>query len=365
MNTNILLLAVIFGFSFTHATWNLVWSDEFDGTSIDTSKWTVEVNCNGGGNNELQCYTSRSQNARIHNGTLIITAIPEQYLNRGYTSARLNTARSASFLYGRFEMMAKLPNGKHLWPAFWMLPTDNVYGRWAASGEIDIMEYRGQINNKVQGTLHFGGSWPNDIFQGSGPTDFPIDFSRDFHLFAVEWDQDEIRWYLDQTMYHRMSLVRSFYSGIGNNPYTDIRQPFERRFHLLLNLAVGGGFFPPAQYGTLTPQDASNWSDPTFQIDYVRAYQWTVSAAEVNTSNQNVSGMMAEQQNSELNQTANAIVENIGTQSTSQQSASQLLGLPKVIVIGVGAGLGVLIILMVIAAKVIGIMLQRRRSIIH
>jgi len=209
MRSNIFLLFAVI--SSVLGAWKQVWNDEFDGPSIDTSKWSFEVDCNGGGNNELQCYTSRSQNIKVQNGKLIITAIKEQYLNREYTSARLNTARSFSSLYGRFEMRAKLPNGKHLWPAFWMLPTDNTFGAWAASGEIDIMEYRGQINNKVEGTLHFGGMWPNNVFQGSGPTTFPNDLSADFHIYAVEWERDQIRWYVDQTMYYSMTLVRSFF----------------------------------------------------------------------------------------------------------------------------------------------------------
>jgi len=272
-------------------SYNLVWSDEFDGTSIDTKKWDHEVDCWGGGNNELQCYTTRAKNSRVENGHLIIQAIQESYttdgtgctLNQGcsgtksYTSARLSTENIASWLYGKFEMRAKLPKGKMLWPAFWMLPTDNKYGAWAASGEIDIMEYKGQEFNLVQGTLHFGGSWPNNVYQGSGPSpiDGISDFSEDFHTFAVVWEKDLMTWLVDGNPYHSMTLKRNFYSGHGTNPYTTIRQPFDQRFHIILNLAVGGGFFPKDQYGTLTTAEARAWPNSQFVIDYIRVYQQT------------------------------------------------------------------------------------------
>jgi len=140
----------------------MVWNDEFSGNSIDTTKWDHEVDCWGGGNGELQCYTSRPQNSYVSNGNLYLVAKPERYTGsmngctnnndnscgntKDYTSARLRTKMSptGSWKYGRFEFRAKLPKGKHLWPAMWMLPTDYVYGNWAASGEIDIVESRGQ-----------------------------------------------------------------------------------------------------------------------------------------------------------------------------------------------------------------------------
>jgi beta-glucanase (GH16 family) len=267
----------------------MVWNDEFDGNALNTDKWSYEVDCWGGGNGELQCYTARPQNTIVQNGILTMKAIQERYTGtqadctrpdgctntKDYTSSRLRTVNdpTASWLYGRMEMKAKLPDGKHLWPAFWMLPTDYKYGTWAASGEVDIMEYRGQIKNKVEGTLHFGGVWPNNRYQGSGPITFPFSFSDAFHTFAVEWEMDEVRWYVDDTMYHKMNLVRSFYSGVGPNPYTANRQPFEQRFHILLNLAIGGGFFPAGTYGTLSAQDAQQWVNPTYQIDFIRVYQ--------------------------------------------------------------------------------------------
>ncbi|HCB15477.1 MAG TPA: glycosyl hydrolase family 16, partial [Alteromonas sp.] len=123
------------------ADWQLVWSDDFDGSAIDSAKWTHEVNCVGGGNNEQQCYTDDPANSYVADGMLHIVALPaEEGAEKPYTSARLNTRYKGDFKYGRFEMRAKLPSGQGSWPAFWMLPTDYVYGGWPKSGEIDIME---------------------------------------------------------------------------------------------------------------------------------------------------------------------------------------------------------------------------------
>lgn len=149
--------------------WQMVWSDEFDGTSIDTNKWNFELNCAGGGNNEKQCYTDSEQNAFIKDGALNIVALPaEEGAEKPYTSARLNTRYNADFTYGRFEMRAKLPSGQGSWPAFWMMPTDEVYGTWPRSGEIDILEAvnlktiaeDGTVEANIHGTLHYGREWP-------------------------------------------------------------------------------------------------------------------------------------------------------------------------------------------------------------
>ena len=145
--------------------WQLVWSDEFDGSSIDANKWTHEVNCSGGGNNEEQCYTNDAANSFIADGMLNIVALPApEGAEKPYTSARLNTKDNQSWTYGRFEMRAKLPAGQGAWPAFWMLPTDEVYGGWPRSGEIDIIEAvnlkagtnEGGSEANVYGTLHYG-----------------------------------------------------------------------------------------------------------------------------------------------------------------------------------------------------------------
>jgi beta-glucanase (GH16 family) len=252
--------------------YNLVWSDEFEGNSLDRSKWNYEINCDGGGNNELQCYTNKADNLYVSGGMLHLRAKPENYQNKQYTSARVNTKDTASWKYGKFQTRAKLPKGDYLWPAIWMMPKDSVYGMWAASGEIDIMESRGQTPRVVEGTVHHGSGWPNNVYTGSGPRTFPFDFTEDFHVFEVIWTRDQIQWLVDGTPYHTQSLLRNFYGGKGANPYNDIRQPFDQRFFFILNLAIGGGFFG-AQANALTQGVARAWAQPEMIVDYVRVYQ--------------------------------------------------------------------------------------------
>jgi len=272
MNRIIILCIALTCINFSMAQYNLVWQDNFDGNSLDRSKWQYEVNCNGGGNNELQCYTDRDANLYIKDGFLHIRARPENYNNKGYTSARINTANTASWKYGRFVTRAKLPRGDYLWPAIWMMPKDSVYGMWAASGEIDIMESRGQTPRVVEGTVHHGSGWPNNVYTGSGPRTFPFDFTEDFHVFEIIWERDSIQWLVDGQVYHTQNLVRNFYGGRGANPYTADRQPFDQRFFFILNLAIGGGFFG-ANANTLTQAMARGWQSPELVIDYVRVYQ--------------------------------------------------------------------------------------------
>ncbi len=241
--------------------WQLVWNDEFDGSSIDSRKWEHEVNAQGGGNNELQYYTARPENSYIENGNLVIRALKETYTGpegtREYTSARLRTKNKGDWKYGRFEIRAKLPFGQGLWPAIWMLPTDWVYGGWAASGEIDIMELLGQEPNKVYGTLHYGGEWPNNVHTGTSYTLPNGNFSDDFHLFVLEWDTTAFRWYVDGIHYQTQT---QWYSSGGAYP-----APFDQRFHLLLNVAVGGNWPGNPDDSTTFPQ--------TMVIDYVRVYK--------------------------------------------------------------------------------------------
>lgn len=242
------------------AQWELVWSDEFDGPEIDSSKWTHEVNAWGGGNNELQYYTARPENSFIQEGTLRIRAIKETFTGpegtRGYTSARMVTAGKGEWRYGRIEARARMPLGQGLWPAIWMLPTDWVYGGWAASGEIDIMEYRGNEPNRVHGTLHYGGPWPANTYSGDvyeGP-----DFSQDYHVFTVEWDEMEFRWYVDGVHYLTQT---NWFSTAADYP-----APFDQRFHIILNVAVGGNFLPdPPPNADYFPQEMS--------VDWVRVYR--------------------------------------------------------------------------------------------
>jgi beta-glucanase (GH16 family) len=228
--------------------YTLVWNDEFDGTTIDLAKWEYEVNGDGGGNNELQYYTSLPTNSFIENGSLIIQARKENYNSKEYTSARMRTLNRGDWTYGRFEFRAKLPYGQGLWPAIWMLPSDWEYGGWPASGEIDIMELLGQEPYKVYGTIHYGTS-SNHQYSG-GSYQLPSStFSNDYHTFALEWDSTGMRWYVD-----------------GNKYHTEVHsKPFDKRFHILLNVAVGGNWPGNPDNTTTFPQK--------MYVDYVRVYK--------------------------------------------------------------------------------------------
>ncbi|MBN2011871.1 glycoside hydrolase family 16 protein [candidate division KSB1 bacterium] len=238
-----------------------VWNDEFDGDQLDLTKWEYEVNADGGGNNELQYYTDRSQNSWVKDGVLVIQALKENYTGTGgqrdYTSARIRTRNKGDWNYGRFEIRAKLPYGKGLWPAIWMLPTDWIYGGWAASGEIDIMELIGHQPNKVYGTLHYGGTSPNNVHTGDSYTLTSGNFASEFHVFRLDWEPDQFRWYVDDVLYETQT---EWYCDKSAFP-----APFNQRFHMLLNVAVGGNWPGSPDTSTLFPQK--------MQIDYVRVYR--------------------------------------------------------------------------------------------
>jgi len=238
--------------------WKLVWSDEFDGNSLDLSKWEFEVNAHGGGNNELQYYTTN--NARVANGFLVIEARKEHYTGPGgtreYTSARIRTRGKGDWQYGRFDIRAKLPQGKGIWPAIWMLPTDQRYGGWPHSGEIDIMELLGQEPNKVYGTLHYSGP-QGHRYKGTNFVLRTGTFANDFHLFGFEWEPSAVRWYVDGALYQTQTNWQS-----RAKPFP---VPFDQRFHLILNLAVGGNWPGNPDATTTFPQ--------TMTVDYVRVYR--------------------------------------------------------------------------------------------
>ncbi len=242
-------------------TWDLIWSDEFDAAGIDVDKWDFQIGDGsaygipGWGNNELEYY--RRENATIENGKLIITAKKEAFAGKSYTSARMRTIMKGDWTYGRFEIRAKLPFGKGIWPAIWMLSTDNVYGGWAASGEIDIMELVGHEPNRVHGTLHFGGASPNNTSTTGSYTLPAGNFSDDFHVFRLEWQPGEMRWYIDNVHFQTRT---QWWSRGGPFP-----APFNQRFHLLLNVAVGGNWPGNPDATTTFPQ--------RMEVDYVRVYR--------------------------------------------------------------------------------------------
>jgi beta-glucanase (GH16 family) len=231
------------------AGWNLIWHDEFNGPTIDPAKWNFEVNGDGGGNNELQYYTAEPSNAFIEQGWLVIQALKGNYLGKAYTSARLNTNAKGDWKYGRVDVRARLPRGRGLWPAIWMLPTDWVYGGWPASGEIDIMELLGHEPTRVYGTIHWGQDAAHHLSSG-GNYVLPggANFYDAFHLFSLEWRADSLFWSVDGVRYHTE----------GNGP------PFDQRFHLVLNVAVGGNWPGNPDATTTFPQ--------TMIVDYVRVY---------------------------------------------------------------------------------------------
>src|SRR5262245_16446677 len=216
--------------------WELVWSDEFDGDSLDLSKWEFEVNAHGGGNRELQYYVRN--NTRVHDGFLTIEARQEHYTGpegtREYTLSRIRTRRRGDWVQGRFDCRAKLPQGKGLWPAIWMLPTDNRYGGWPQSGEIDIMELLGHEPRKIYGTLHYTARSGRHASSGGDFTLPDGSFADGFHVFRLDWELTAIRWFVDDKLYHSTTNWSS-----GTNAFP---APFEQRFHLLLNVAVGGNW---------------------------------------------------------------------------------------------------------------------------
>jgi beta-glucanase (GH16 family) len=237
----------------------LVWNDEFDGTTLDPSRWEQMIGTGtsyglqpGWGNNELQYY--RPENTTVANGFLTITAKKENYHGSPYTSSRIRTLNKGDFTYGRFEARMKLPYSQGLWPAFWMLPTDNVYGGWPTSGEIDIMELVGRESHKVHGTIHYGDPWPNNQNQGNSYALHSGIFNDAFHEFAIEWDPGVIRWYVDGYLYGTKS----------SSDLSPFLWPFDQRFHFLLNLAVGGNW--PGN------PDATSVFPQSLVVDYVRVY---------------------------------------------------------------------------------------------
>ena len=239
--------------------WRLVWQDEFDGKTLDLSKWEFEVNAQGGGNNELQYYVTN--NVRVKDGLLFIEARKERYSGpegtREYTSSRIRTRFKGDWKYGRFDIRARLPKGRGMWPAIWMLPTDNVYGGWPNSGEIDIMELVGHESNKVHGTLHYGDPVKGHDYKGTHYMLAAGTFADDFHVFRLDWEPDVMRWYVDGKPYQTQTNWRTRTKTFP--------APFDQRFHLLLNLAVGGNWPGNPDKKTVFPQ--------AMVADYVRVYR--------------------------------------------------------------------------------------------
>ena len=226
----------------------VVWSDEFNTDGLpDTAKWGYDLGAGGWGNNELEYYTNRAENAVVAGGVLKITAIKENYMGSPYTSARMLTKDKYAFKYGKVEVKAKLPAGVGTWPAIWMLGNDIGTVGWPACGEIDIMEHLGRDLNKIYGTLHYPG---HSGGSANGATKMIANATTEFHIYSLEWNAYNVKISVDGELVH--SVVNS------NNI------PFNHDFFLIMNIAMGGGFGGPV--------------DPAFtsarmEVDYVRVYQ--------------------------------------------------------------------------------------------
>ncbi len=244
--------------------WTLVWNDEFngpDGSMPDATKWSPVTDGSGFGNQELEYYTPSSANVHLEKGNLVIVARKENFtgpdgVSKAYTSARLETAGRFQQQYGRFEARIKIPHGNGLWPAFWMLGSDFRSAGWPACGEIDIMENVGFEPAKVHGTLH-GPQYAGDSpLTGAFNLADAEHFANGFHLFAVEWEPQSIRFYVDNTLYETQTV-----DSIPSHKHW----AFDHPFFLLLNLAVGGVW--PGN------PDATTHFPAVMLVDYVRVYQ--------------------------------------------------------------------------------------------
>jgi len=248
----------------TSPAWKLVWSDEFngpEGSAVDPTKWSHAVGGNGWGNQELEFYTDRIENAYLSHGSLVIKAIKEKYsggtnVTRDFTSARLTTKNKFSTNYGRIEARIKIPYGQGLWPAFWMLGDDIDRVRWPGAGEIDIMENIGREPSIIHGTIHgpgySGAGGPSSSFSLPGNERF----ADSFHVFAVEWEPSVVRFYCDGTLY-KTRTPADLPAGK--------QWVYDHPFFILLNVAVGGQWPGNPDETTSFPQ--------VMLVDYVRVYQ--------------------------------------------------------------------------------------------
>jgi beta-glucanase (GH16 family) len=274
--------------------WQTVWQDDFDGAVLDRTKWAPESSCWGGGNNERQCYTDRDENIRVEDGYLRLIAQAETFTGpmfpqgmRGapggertqeYTSGKVRTMGLADWKYGRFSARVRLPDGQGTWPAFWMMPTDDVYGDWPLSGELDIMEAvnlgtpceecPGGVERRTSGALHFGDLAPDNTYwfnkiagdRVPGP-------SEEFRVYTVEWAEGVIQWMVDGEVFMRLT---------SDDWYTEAPEaegrahaPFDQPFYLMLNLAVGGNLAEKSNGGGFEPA-----SFPAeLVVDWVRVEQ--------------------------------------------------------------------------------------------
>ncbi len=243
-----------------YGDWNIVWSDEFNGTQINTNVWTFDIGTGSGGwgNNELEYYTSRATNAFVGGGLLHIVARQESLGGRSYTSARLKTQGLVSWRYGRYEWRTRLPAGVGFWPALWLLGTNIPTAGWPNCGEIDVMENKGSMLTNVQGSLHSGSD-------ASGAYALPDNGSvTNFHTYVLDWTTNSFLWYVDGHLYQ---MQTSWWSPVGPYP-----TPFNQPFFIIMNLAVGGNYLGNPSIATI---NANSTFPGEMQVDYVRIYDQT------------------------------------------------------------------------------------------
>lgn len=243
--------------------YNLLWHDEFSGDALDETIWSYDPHEPGWTNNELQEYTTSTDNVFVKDGYLTLKAIKTQTENGKdyYTSGKIKGQNKSDFLYGKVVIRAKVPEGQGLWPALWMMPTEEEkYGQWPKCGEIDIMETLGHQTEIAYGTLHYGE--PHGEQQGTYTLEGTT-FAEDFHEYSVEWEPGEFRWYIDGNLYHTVNDWFTAVQGEDDKPYP---APFDQTFYIQMNLAVGGTW--PGN-----PDDTTDFDNAEFLIDYVRVYQ--------------------------------------------------------------------------------------------
>jgi len=298
-----LLLALVLTATDASPSWKLVFEDTF--SQLNSSIWSSEADCWGGGNNENQCYTSRQENVRVDNGHLVLEARREPFkgnlsqctLSRAdmtpseietyctqqqpFTSGRIvskhtGNTTGASWKYGRFDVVAQLPAGQGVWAAIWMLPANHTYGPWPGSGEIDIMESWTKKDepsemSHISGALHYGKPWPEQTSAEGPRSGFSCvdDFSDGFHNFSIAWTPTSVTWYMDGVQHYYVNLNRTM-----EPMYSSTGEPFNQDFYLIMNLAVGGDK-PKVQPNDIT------LTKPQLLVDSVRVYQMEVYPDEL------------------------------------------------------------------------------------
>ena len=279
----------------TTAAWETVWSDDFDGETLDRTKWSAEESCWGGGNNERQCYTDRPENIRVENGVLVLSARPEAHKGPLYpahythlpsdqigesthTSGKVITYGKADWKYGRVSARIKLPAGQGAWAAFWMMPAQSVYGGWPLSGEIDIMESvnlgavcddcKDGIERRTSGAVHFGGAIPENTYRFfKAEHEEAADPTANWTVYSVEWAEGVIQWFVDDKIVMRLDQ-NDWYTD-SENTNGSVVAPFDQAFYINLNLAIGGhlseAFNARGLDETIFPAE--------LQVDWVRVEQ--------------------------------------------------------------------------------------------